>query len=1445
MRYDAIRSLLGLRFFSLEGKQLNFRQNHVVSFFIEPNKGTEATGYVVNLGDGQFQFVVEDGGRGFDGGTKGDIVFVNNLTSLTYSLSLERLNIEYEDESYINTEEGSVKREKSVVKLVELKNDTDREKVAGMLASFIPFPSFAFIGDIELEKGSVGLFNVNEMVILEETVDDSGIPRYLTPFSQLEPYVKEINGVPCLATYRLMAKAHEEAYVFDVSLSDGKITEGDKVELIAPTYRTEVEYKGNKYKLKSLANFNNIPIRTSQTVEPFVLHYGMKADEEGVFDCSLSLSLMEEFVPLADDYASVTSEEAYKNLVFIHPFASVNIASEVEALDDRLRTYFTNFGVPDPKDYQGVFKDAPNTELDARFINKKSKELYLIHNDIFPYAGTYKGLLNAVNFLGYDDIFFREWYTSIDKEGQKSPDVGFISVDVKKGSTLSSKLKSTNITYGNFLNLKKLGKLSLVYNLNKQVGEDENGEPIMQDVYDYTNDVLLLKLYALRSWLMEYIIGLHADITDVVGEATYHKGHPTVTYTTGGVSLEFRKSLPFDVAAKSYREKFTETESFARVVPYVATSGDTLNISEFGDATFNDVVDYILDMSTSNDSGFYILGKYTLGEMSQMIRPVSKWVVSNSLHIPIGPTFSRPMFYDEVEYKVEKKESETFALFEGLEDDSPHILIRDGVIGLSNRMRPAVFKKSSLPSLHINKGRIYRYDKKYGLFETVYTINRTGGRTQLIKDDKVIHSSREHIIISPSRDDKEACRFEYNKADDIYNLVCRYSILGDGEYAFVIDDGYLSSESAHDTKDTLGANTYFADETIYFDTVINKTLGSEHKKVSGAVSYRTETLSVYKWDFDGFFGVDMISFDNILGMTNINDLYWLLSERIKPYIDYGYIKAHRTGRYKVRGFTRDESNNAYSTTAKEEVLVTHIDHGKRGRPNEICLFTEKSSTDGITTSVIVEPIATPKLPYAERVRSTGSAEVTMDGKTNRAILFEDTTISSSFSKDDFIYMDNHSIRSVGEPLFLDGYVFVKLKRDANLDTQGVTHSGTLLSLALYNRDHGVRVDDYSAIVERAYQTLKSIPEEDKKLFPDFFDSDEITYLKIRIKDDKTMELKDKYEALRAGDKSIVDLLMLNANREQVIASSHYCRNWLIDGYKFASIPIRSYTDKRFRYGSVVKLTYMREIGLSGEHCISECAFQVLDIKKLLEEPKEHSVFWKFKKLVEDDRELKRLIYSSITEELVFIDGWIDENVARRKDNERISVLSGNNNTKLYISNAHNAFVKYVGVAETSQSLLNATPFITLNEETSLYAKYMDSTFNLYGRTFDEEVFRNMWLTQKDFGSEVFAKLFAGGETTYKDLLVYQDRATIQPNTNVVFGVSMESAPVPSFIPLWRLYNETEGRLIGECHNWTMYLSFPKPSNPKGVEVYRAELDFLDANGNRLETKKPFFLKVKN
>jgi len=106
--------------------------------------------------------------------------------------------------------------------------------------------------------------------------------------------------------------------------------------------------------------------------------------------------------------------------VEIREIAQLKVYGEVEGEDERLRTLLSNIGMNlDDLDYF-IFKESNIQEQSPDFIilNQKRKELLLQASQIKPFIGTYRALLSAIDFFGYDKITLKEYWLNINEQSE-------------------------------------------------------------------------------------------------------------------------------------------------------------------------------------------------------------------------------------------------------------------------------------------------------------------------------------------------------------------------------------------------------------------------------------------------------------------------------------------------------------------------------------------------------------------------------------------------------------------------------------------------------------------------------------------------------------------------------------------------------------------------------------------------------------------------------------------------------------------------------------------------------------------------------------------------------------------------------------------------------------------------------------------------------------------
>lgn len=334
------------------------------------------------------------------------------------------------------------------------------------------------------------------------------------------------------------------------------------------------------------------------TPTPISFNIGFSSIDEGVYENTINIY-----------------HKLYNNYYII---AQIIINSESIGEDTRYRTLFSNFNIPDTKNYHDIFKESDNEEeyINWDLINNKSKELFVEYDNIFKFCGTYKGLINAVKFLGYDDIFFREWFLDAKTSTKKTYRVSYGNDDY------NDSIKS--IPYNDRKHLKKLNALSMVYNLNKETGEfDELGLPIVTNIYNSSIKSIRAKLISLKKWLETNIIGVNCRITDITAEGVYFESFDNRISSFSNTSFDIYESNEItplvicdDILGDDYMFKLLND-----YVPIQLTTKETTSNSDFIEN--NDISDFMWRAKVTTNSAI----------LDNTIATSGFWVYDNTIKI--------------------------------------------------------------------------------------------------------------------------------------------------------------------------------------------------------------------------------------------------------------------------------------------------------------------------------------------------------------------------------------------------------------------------------------------------------------------------------------------------------------------------------------------------------------------------------------------------------------------------------------------------------------------------------------------------------------------------------------------------------------------------------------------------------------------------------------------
>lgn len=416
----------------------------------------------------------------------------------------------------------------------------------------------------------------------------------------------------------------------------------------------------------------------SNYVRPFVFTIGVIAPDEGCYQNYLGIYMRLEPDP---DYTFF--------------MGMLVVKTEVIQEDTRYRTLLENFGIPDPKTYPTLFAEANYDEdlPDYELINRKSKELMLTYDQIFPYAGTYKALINALKFLGYQDILIKEWYKIFDNNGLER-DVAFDSIDIqngKLGEMLDKYQTSETRKYT------KLDYLTIVYHLNQVIEEThpeaeevwnyapdsdmvcDRNNPAYQyfdvsgtePIYAYRTDEITAKLYALKKWLETYILGVSCRIVSITGEGVYFAPMKTQIYSNSGMVQDFQTDAHMTPAIIGH-------------TPFIQSESEiTCTLREFDNLTFDDMADRTFSAYTQEnykslqDISYNLTGSlnYITGETHTINHKVDfPIVLSNPCQAPV--------LGDEYQFELQIA-PESMSLSPWMPEQAGSIFIEDDVIRLS------------------------------------------------------------------------------------------------------------------------------------------------------------------------------------------------------------------------------------------------------------------------------------------------------------------------------------------------------------------------------------------------------------------------------------------------------------------------------------------------------------------------------------------------------------------------------------------------------------------------------------------------------------------------------------------------------------------------------------------------------------------------------------------
>jgi hypothetical protein len=414
-----------------------------------------------------------------------------------------------------------------------------------------------------------------------------------------------------------------------------------------------LEKVGTSYKFPTLAPGSTLRFkwRTAQFAKEFLLFTVSKEDENT--DSTIFLNRVNsidiaytDLNPLGSSNLDLayplqvnigfapTDEVAYTRILDIYYettsettlIGSITFYGEGEDEDARFRVWLENFGIKFNREDALLLKDYDLKEglPDWNKINQARKELLVNRDQIYPYIGTYKGLINLINILGYRDVLRVKEYWQ-DRDTQSAYYQKYAMVDITDLMT-EGNLDSINLVDLNG-QIKKGGKfkktefLALAYEFSVASDTyDDDGVPEVEFTTEFEVNEIFYKLNRLSTKLKQEMLPVNVIIKDIIGEFIYfHKFNlrnwSDVTYIN---SLEINDDYNVVINSPIAKTQLLQIRDIKTLYPKtvsIVPPSNTVELSQFPSITFN----------VSTTQPYQYSQKYPVSEIPALLTAISDY----------------------------------------------------------------------------------------------------------------------------------------------------------------------------------------------------------------------------------------------------------------------------------------------------------------------------------------------------------------------------------------------------------------------------------------------------------------------------------------------------------------------------------------------------------------------------------------------------------------------------------------------------------------------------------------------------------------------------------------------------------------------------------------------------------------------------------------------------
>jgi hypothetical protein len=310
------------------------------------------------------------------------------------------------------------------------------------------------------------------------------------------------------------------------------------LEKVGAEYKYPVLNPGDQFEFKWSSNANKDEFFIYEVVRDLALreNFITKLESQAIayasvypggssaLDIKAPMQLNIAFSPTEEIRYERTLEIYYRTTTTSTKVASLKLYGEGVEEDERFRLWAQNFGIKFLKEDANILKDYDIKEAIPNWkeVNTARKELLVTKDDIYPYIGTYKGLSNFVNILGYKDVLqIKEYWKNINTTSAYYDKLTMVDISdyLDDGKIDTLDLVDLNSGLRDGRQFKKTEFLAIVYQFTKATDSfDDDGIPLVEETTEFTVNEIFYKLNRLGDKLKNEFLPINVKIKDIIGE---------------------------------------------------------------------------------------------------------------------------------------------------------------------------------------------------------------------------------------------------------------------------------------------------------------------------------------------------------------------------------------------------------------------------------------------------------------------------------------------------------------------------------------------------------------------------------------------------------------------------------------------------------------------------------------------------------------------------------------------------------------------------------------------------------------------------------------------------------------------------------------------------------------------------------------------------------------